>query len=72
MESNGSAVAADLGAIYQYNLIMRPSLAISVLNIGDLDFDERYGSQPMTVNIGAAIQPEVPFTVIDKQYRLIT
>ena len=61
MESDGSASAADLGVIYQFNVASRPSLGLSVLNIGDLDFNDSYGSQPMTVNVGASIQPDMFF-----------
>ncbi|TEW52995.1 hypothetical protein [Psychromonas algicola] len=61
MESNGSAIAADLGVIYQFNVVTNPSIGLSILNIGDLDFDESYGSLPMTVNIGASIEPNIPY-----------
>jgi len=61
MESDGNGVAADLGAIYQFNVAMKPSFGFSVLNIGDLDFDDSYGSQPMTVNVGMSIEPDLFF-----------
>lgn len=31
------------------------------MNIGGMDMDDNYGKQPMTVNIGASISPEVSF-----------
>ncbi|TEW55931.1 hypothetical protein E2R68_02235 [Psychromonas sp. RZ22] len=71
MENNGTAIGADLGAIYQFNSFLKPSLGVSVLNIGGLDYDDSYGSQPMTVNLGAAIEPDLGFikkTVIALDY----
>ena len=70
-QSDGTAMSVDIGAIYQYNTYMKPSLGVSVLNIGELDFDNHYGSQPMTVNFGASIQPNLIFakkTVIAIDY----
>ena len=61
MQSDGAAVGVDLGAIYQFNVPMKPALGLSILNIGDLDFDGSYGSQPMTVNLGASIEPDLFF-----------
>jgi hypothetical protein len=56
-----TAFAFDLGAIYQFNVPLKPSFGLSIMNIGGLDFDDAYGSQPMTVNIGGAVEPEIPF-----------
>lgn len=70
-EDEGSAFGADLGAIYQFNTYMKPSFGVSVLNIGDMDFNGSYGSQPMTVNLGASIQPDLIFakkTIIALDY----
>lgn len=70
-EDDGSAFGADLGAIYQFNTYMKPSFGVSVLNIGDMDFNGSYGSQPMTVNLGASIQPDLIFakkTIIALDY----
>lgn len=63
MEKDGSGYSVDLGAIYQFNSEsnLKPAIGISVMNIGSLDFDESYGTQPMTVNIGASIEPNIPF-----------
>ncbi|MDA7745738.1 conjugal transfer protein TraF [Psychromonas sp.] len=71
MESNGTALGADLGAIYQFKSYLNPSIGISILNIGGLNFDKHYGYQPMTVNLGTAIQPKINFikkTVIALDY----
>ena len=51
----GSTVGLDAGLIYAFwqDSIIRPSLGISVMDIGDTDFDAA-GKVPMTVNIGMA------------------
>ncbi len=60
-----STVGFDFGAIYRLDNIfpkgkfLRPSVGFSVLNIGDLDFKEA-GKIPMTVNVGFALNPDVP------------
>ena len=61
MESDSSGYGIDLGAIYTFDAPLSPSLGLSVLNIGKMDFDGQYGEQPMTVNIGAAIEPNISF-----------
>ena len=61
MEDDGSGYGVDLGAIYTFDAALTPSIGLSVLNIGDMDFDGQYGEQPMTVNIGVAIEPEISF-----------
>ncbi len=61
-----STVGFDFGAIYRLDKIvpkgniLRPSVGFSILNIGDLDFQDA-GKIPMTVNVGVAINPDVPF-----------
>ena len=60
-EKDGSAIGLDVGAIYKFmpDNYWHPAVGVSILNIGDLDIDNQYGSQPMTVNIGASVSPEV-------------
>ena len=36
-------------------------LSVFILNIGSMDMDDNYGGQPMTVNIGASVTPDVSF-----------
>ena len=61
-----SAVSYDLGLIYDFDKIiplgetLQPSIGISLLNIGGTDLG-LYGAIPMTVNIGIALHPEIPF-----------
>ncbi|NPA52642.1 MAG: hypothetical protein GXO22_07080 [Aquificae bacterium] len=62
---SNTAFGFDFGAIYRLDevfpkgKVLRPSVGISVLNIGDLDFEEA-GKIPMTVNVGIALNPEIP------------
>ncbi len=55
LSENGSAVGFDAGLIYAFwqDRIIRPSLGLSVMDIGDTDLDAA-GEVPMTVNIGIA------------------
>ncbi|QSZ42958.1 hypothetical protein GJV85_12850 [Sulfurimonas aquatica] len=39
---------------------LHPAVGISILNIGSMGMDDNYGRQPMTLNIGMSISPEVP------------
>lgn len=62
MEEDNSGFAVDLGAIYQFHTDnnLKPALGLSVMNIGSVDFNDTYGGQPTTVNIGASIEPKIP------------
>ncbi|PKI16363.1 conjugal transfer protein TraF [Colwellia sp. 12G3] len=63
MEKDSDGYSIDLGAIYQFYYMkdLKPAIGLSVMNIGSLDFDDNYGRQPTTVNIGASIEPNIPF-----------
>lgn len=63
MEKDNSGFAIDLGAIYQFytDNDLKPALGLSIMNIGSVDFNDTYGGQPTTVNIGASIEPTIPF-----------
>lgn len=64
-EKKASGLGFDMGVNYHpfansyWNLI----LGMSVMNIG-LDLDDNYGHQPMSVNFGLSISPELSF--VDK------
>ena len=62
MEKDSVGFGLDLGAIYEFHTAnaLKPSLGLSVMNIGNLTFDDSYGSQPTIVNIGASIEPAIP------------
>ena len=62
-EKKSSGYGIDIGAIYKpfNDNFWHPALAFSILNIGSLEMDGNYGGQPMTVNIGASISPEVSY-----------
>ena len=63
MEKDDSGYSIDLGVIYQFDYMkeLKPAIGLSVMNIGSLDFNDSYGGQPTTVNIGASIEPNIPF-----------
>lgn len=58
---SGNAVGFDTGLLYKFaqDSWLKPSVGISVLNIGDLKFGDA-GKIPMTVNTGLAINPDIP------------
>ncbi len=62
-EEKSSGYGIDIGAIYKpfNDNFWHPAIAFSILNIGSLEMDDNYGGQPMTVNIGASISPEVSY-----------
>jgi hypothetical protein len=60
LKKSGSAVGFDAGMIWNLapDSWWRPSIGISALNIGDLDFKEA-GMIPMTINAGIAANPRI-------------
>jgi hypothetical protein len=60
LRKTGSAVGIDAGAIWTIapDSWWRPSLGLSVMNIGDLDMKDA-GTIPMTVNAGFSINPKI-------------
>ena len=62
-EKDSTGYGVDIGAVYHPapDSFWNPSLGLSVLNLGSMDMDNNYGQQPMTVNIGASLNPDVPF-----------
>jgi len=65
-ERKTSGFGVDLGVTYRpfENSFWHPAIGASVLNMGSMDMDNNYGQQPMTVNFGVSITPEVP--ILDK------
>jgi len=62
-EKRSSGFGLDLGMNY-YPLASsswHPTVGMSILNIGAMDMDDNYGRQPMTVNLGVAVSPEVKY-----------
>ena len=62
-EKTSSGFGVDLGlALHPFQSSMwHPTFGLSVLNMGSMSMDDNYGGQPMTVNVGFAISPEVSF-----------
>lgn len=61
-EKTASGIGLDIGAtLHPFDdNFLHPAFGLSVLNIGSMGMDDNYGTQPMTVNIGMSISPEVP------------
>ena len=62
-EQQSSGFGIDLGVNYHPvgNSYGHPVVALSVMNIGTINMDDNYGGQPMTVNLGFAVTPEVQY-----------
>ena len=61
-EADNSGFAFDIGALYEFkNKKWNPAVGLSIMNIGSLDFDA-YGAQPLSVNLGASISPEISWS----------
>lgn len=62
-EKSSSGFGLDLGVTYHpfKDSFWNPAFGLSVLNIGSMGMDDNYGGQPLTVNIGASVTPEVAF-----------
>jgi len=62
-ERDASGFGIDIGVIYKplEDSYWHPAFGLSVLNIGAMDMDDNYGGQPLSVNIGASISPEVSY-----------
>jgi len=61
LRKSGDAVGFDVGLIYKFaqDFFLKPRVGLSVMNIGDLKFGDA-GKIPMTVNLGVAINPDIP------------
>lgn len=62
-EKDISGFGLDIGVIYRpwSDSFWNPSFGMSVMNIGSMSMDDNYGGQPMTVNFGASIEPDLSF-----------
>jgi hypothetical protein len=60
LRTKGDAVGFDAGLLWKFSpdSWWRPSVGLSVMNIGDLDFGDA-GTIPMTVNAGVALNPRI-------------
>lgn len=64
-EKDSTGFGLDLGMIYEFHTDsdLKPALGLSFMNIGNMKFDDSYGGQPTTVNIGTAIEPKIAHIV---------
>lgn len=62
-EKTSSGFGVDIGAILHpfSDSAWHPAFGVSVLNIGNMNMDDNYGGQPMTVNMGISVTPDVDF-----------
>ncbi len=62
-EKTNSGVGVDVGVLYRLPVAKewQPTIGLSVLNAGSLNYGDVYGSVPMTVNAGISITKEVPY-----------
>lgn len=60
LRKSGNGVGADAGLIWKFSpdSPLKPSVGVSVMNIGDMKFGDA-GSIPQTVNLGIAINPSL-------------
>ncbi len=60
LRKTGDAMGFDAGALWKFapESWWRPSVGLSIMNIGDLDFKDA-GKIPMTVNAGIAVNPKI-------------
>ena len=61
-EKNDQGFGVDIGVLYEipYFASWHPTIGFSVMNIGTLNFDNTYGSQPITLNAGMAVTKKLP------------
>ena len=61
-EVDNSGLGLDVGFLYEFNNEKwNPAVGLSVMNIGTLDFEDAYGAQPLSVNLGVSISPTIPW-----------
>lgn len=62
-EKQSSGFGVDIGVAYKPlpDSFWNPTFGMSILNIGSMGMDDNYGAQPMTVNAGVALHPDVSF-----------
>lgn len=62
-EVENSGFALDLGALYRPHPGSEwdPAIGLSVMNIGTLNFDNAYGTQPMSINLGVSVSPKTEY-----------
>lgn len=62
-EQTNSGLGIDLGVLYapMPENFWNPTVGVSVMNIGTLNFENAYGAQPMTVNFGVAVSPKTKY-----------
>ncbi len=62
-EKESTGIGLDIGVAYHpfKESGWDPVFGLSVLNIGSMSMDDAYGGQPLTVNVGVSVTPELSF-----------
>ena len=62
-ETESVGIGFDIGVNYHpfKESALKPVFGLSVLNIGSMSMNDSYGAQPMTVNVGASINPDFKY-----------
>jgi len=62
-EKKSSGYGIDFGLIYKpyTDNYWHPAIGVSLLNVGSISMDDNYGGQPMTLNMGVSVTPDVTF-----------
>jgi hypothetical protein len=60
-EVSNSGYGIDIGVLYEPHMMeaLHPAIGVSLKNLGNLNFDDAYGAQPMTLNAGVSISLDV-------------
>jgi len=64
-EKKTTGIGIDLGVVFKPTIPQvsnwHPAIGFSIMNIGSISMDDNYGGQPMTVNLGVSVSPEVRY-----------
>ena len=64
-EKKTNGVGVDLGVVFKPNFqstqLWHPAIGFSIMNLGSINMNDNYGGQPMTLNAGISISPEVRY-----------
>ena len=64
-EKKTNGIGIDLGIVFKPNFqstqLWHPAVGFSIMNIGSINMNDNYGGQPMTLNAGISISPEVRY-----------
>lgn len=56
---SGTGIGVNLGGIYNLDTILKPSIGVSIISAGDMDFGEELGKKKQHVNLGLALHKTI-------------